>query len=121
MCSLKEIKHIKTSYKAIVVDQNTADLNTVVSFVKPEIISGRDPIYPFEAAKKNIEGKVKLRFLIGKGGAVNKVVIEQTSGSEILDSAAIDYINNLKFSPAKENDIPRSVWMSMILKSLVVE
>jgi TonB family protein len=117
----KEKKPAKTTYKAIVVDQNTSVKNTIVSFVKPEIISGDNPVYPAEAAKNNIEGKVKVRFLISSGGEVHRVIVEKTSGSEILDSAAIDYINKLKFIPAKENGMARSIWMSMVLKYLVVD
>jgi TonB family protein len=117
----EEKKPVKTSYKAIVVDQNTSVSNRVFSFVKPKIIYDENPVYPAEAAKKNIEGKVKVRFLISKEGDVDRVVIEKTSGSEILDSAAVDYINKLKFSPAKENGIARSIWMSMVLRYLVVD
>lgn len=117
----KDKKPVKTSYKAIVVDQNTSVSNRVVSFVKPEIIYDENPVYPEEAVKNNIEGKVKLKFLISKNGDVDRVIIEITSGSEILDSAAVDYINKLKFSPAKENGIARSIWMSMILRYLVVD
>ena len=117
----KDKKPVRTSYQAIVVDQNTSVSNRIVSFVKPEIIHDDNPVYPAEAAKNNIEGKVKLRFLISKNGNVDRIVIEKTSGSEILDSAAIDYIYKLKFSPAKENGIPRSIWMSMVLRYLVVD
>ena len=116
----KEKKPVKTSYQAIVVDQNTSVSNKVVSFIKPEIISGNHPVYPAEAAKHNIEGRVRLKFLISNEGNVNKVVITETSGSQILDSAAIDYINNLKFSPAIENGVSRNIWMSIVLRYLVV-
>jgi TonB family protein len=117
----KEKKPVKTSYKAIVVDQNTSVSVKEVSFIKPEIISGDNPVYPAEAVKNNIEGKVELKFLISKEGDVRRIVIEVTSGSEILDSAAIDYINKLKFTPAKENGLPRSIWMAMVLRYLVVD
>ncbi|MGB8320460.1 MAG: TonB family protein [Ignavibacteriaceae bacterium] len=114
-------KPVKISYKAIVVDQNTSVSNQVFSFTKPEIINGDHPVYPSEAVKKNIEGKVKVRFLISKEGDVDRVIIEKTSGSEILDSAAVDYINKLKFTPAKENGLTRSIWMSMVLRYLVID
>lgn len=117
----KEKKPVKTSYKAIVVDQNTSVSKKVVSFIKPEIISGNKPVYPAQAVKHNIEGRVQLKFLISKYGDVNKVIVEKTSGSQILDSAAIDYIDNLKFSPALENGVSRSVWMSIVLRYLVVD
>jgi TonB family protein len=116
----KEKKPQKITYKAIVVDQNTDSIKVVASKI-PELISGITPVYPYEASKNNIEGKVKLRFLINTNGDVDKVTIESTSGSEILDSAAIDYINRLKFMPAEENGIRRRVWMSMVLKYLVVD
>ena len=117
----KEKKPVKISYKAIVVDQDASISNRIVSFTKPEIIYGDKPVYPAEAVKNNIEGKVKVRFLISKEGNVDRTIIEITSGSEILDSAAIDYINKLKFTPAKENGMTRSIWMSMVLRYLVVD
>ena len=117
----KEKKPVKISYKAIVVDQDASVSNPVVSFTKPEIIYGDKPVYPAEAVKNNIEGKVKVRFLISKEGNVDRTIIEITSGSEILDSAAIDYINKLKFTPAKENGLTRTIWMSMVLRYLVVD
>ena len=117
----KEKKPVKISYKAIVVDQDASISNRIVSFTKPEIIYGDKPVYPAEAVKNNIEGKVKVRFLISKEGNVDRTIIEITSGSEILDSAAIDYINKLKFTPAKENGLTRTIWMSMVLRYLVVD
>jgi TonB family protein len=109
----------KTNYKAIIVNENSPDADTI-SFVNPQMISKISPVYPEEAAKNNIEGKVKLRFLVDKKGEVNKILIQQSSGSEILDSAAIDYINKLEFIPAKTNGVPRNIWMTMVLKYLVV-
>lgn len=117
----KEKKVIKkTSYKAIIVNENSSKTDTVKSFVSPQMISKISPIYPEEAAKKNIEGKVKLKFLVDKKGEVNKILIQQSSGSEILDSAAIDYIDKLKFIPAKTNGVPGNIWMSMVLKYVVI-
>ncbi len=117
----KEKKPIKASYKAIVVDQKASVSQKVTSFVKPEILSGDNPVYPAQAVKNNVEGRVKFRFLININGDVNRVIIEKTSGSKILDSAATDYIKRLKFSPAKENGLPRSIWMSMALRYLVID
>jgi TonB family protein len=117
----KEKKVIKkTSYKAIIVKENSSENDTVKSFVIPKMISKVSPVYPEEAVKNNIEGKVKLKFLVDKEGGVYKILIQQSSGSEILDSAAIDYINKLKFIPAKSNGVPRIIWMSMVLKYEVI-
>lgn len=116
----KETKPAKSSYKAIIVNQKTTNVDTVTSFVQPHLISNIAPVYPVEASKKNIEGKVKLKFLITSKGEINKILVQESSGSEILDSAAIDYINKLQFTPAKTNGKPRSVWMSMVLKYIVI-
>lgn len=110
----------KTSYKAIILNENTPEIDTVVTFEKPQMISNLSPVYPEEAAKNNIEGIVRLKFLVNKEGEVNKILIQQSSGSKILDSAATDYINKLEFIPAKSNGVARSVWMSMVLKYIVI-
>ncbi len=45
--------------------------------------------YPRLARERGIEGMVRLRFRLTSSGAVEKLEIVQSSGSEILDSASI--------------------------------
>ena len=48
----------------------------------------RAKIYPPQAQKKGQQGKIQLSFKIGKDGKVLKLLVEHSSGYEILDEAA---------------------------------
>ena len=82
------------------------------------LISDISPVYPLEALKDRIEGKVAIRFFINKDGDVSEVSVESTSGSNILDSAAINYVRMLKFIPAQINRKPHNIWMTMSFRYL---
>lgn len=71
------------------------------------------PDYPALAKRNNIEGSVKLSFLINRAGRVEKVRLLESSGHEILDKAAIDYSKEIIFEPAKKGDTTISAWYSM--------
>jgi TonB family protein len=113
---LKEKKTTEEDYKPVVLKEDipleTGDLS------KPILISEVSPVYPFEALKDRIEGKVAVKFFINKDGNVSEVSVESTSGSSILDSAAINYVQMLKFIPAEANGKPRNVWMTMSFQYL---
>jgi TonB family protein len=112
----EEAKEIKNIYKAILIEQPVTNMDPAVFLSKPKLISKMDPLYPPEAVKNNIEGNVNLKLFITKEGNVAKTLIVNSSGSSILDSAAVRHTDKLKFLPAKENGEPKNVWISMIFK-----
>jgi len=58
------------------------------------------PAYPFAARRKGIEGRVVLRVSVLASGGVASVAVERTSGSKLLDRAALDAVRRWRFSPA---------------------
>ena len=61
----------------------------------------------------DIKGNVTVNLLVDKQGNVESVIIEHSSESEILDSAALDYSRSLKFIPANSSGSPQSYWVKM--------
>ena len=74
--------------------------------VDSEPWSSQDPVsrsvYPPEAVRRGIEGRVYLRFKVLKTGLVGKVLVEK-SAHPLLTQAAIDAIRGLTFTPAVRN------------------
>lgn len=68
-------------------------------------IPPQPPKYPRLARKRGIEGKVVLRADIGPAGDVHNLLIEQSSGSELLDQAARKAVQQWQFLPAQANGI----------------
>lgn len=79
--------------------------NDMVEFVSIPPISSVvplrvvQPVYPFKAVMREIEGHVLVQFSIGENGrVVNPVVLESEPG-RIFDKAALDAIMRFRFQP----------------------
>jgi len=57
------------------------------------------PEYPMEAKQRGISGEVTIKFWVLPDGIIEKMIVEKTSGSEILDKAAQDAIKKWLFAP----------------------
>ncbi len=76
---------------------------------KPKFHGIRDAEYPKEAKPLGLRGSVRLRVTIHPNGAIHAEIL-RSSGHEILDQAAIQYVydNQQSFEPARENGTPVS-------------
>jgi periplasmic protein TonB len=63
------------------------------------------PHYPRYARRRHIEGTVVLFVAVSAEGRPASVTIKSSSGSELLDNAAIDAVNNWRFEPARRNGV----------------
>ncbi|MCF6766400.1 energy transducer TonB [Thiotrichales bacterium 19S3-7] len=62
--------------------------------------------YPQEAIKNNTSGKVIVKAIIDNNGNVKTISVIHSSGSTILDQAAINWFKSLKFTPAQSTKGP---------------
>ncbi len=69
-------------------------------------------VYPPQAIKQNIEGKVLVRVLIGKDGRPKRCIIDQSVNSS-LDEAAKKAVMSSIFTPAIQNGAPVEEWVSV--------
>jgi len=68
--------------------------------------------YPTALRDAGIGGTVRIYFFIDAGGAVGNILVDQSSGNEALDQAALDVAAVYRFSPARDGDTPVPVWVS---------
>ncbi len=59
------------------------------------------PAYPPGARRKNVQGKVLLEVSVSPQGTAREVVVSNSSGSNLLDEAALVAVRQWKFIPAK--------------------
>lgn len=59
------------------------------------------PRYPPAARRNGHEGRVMLKVLVNPDGAPARVEIDQSSGSPLLDGAALDAVRGWRFVPAR--------------------
>lgn len=70
-------------------------------------------VYPPQAAKDNIEGRVMVQFVIDKTGKVGDVQVAR-SVSEELDAEAVRVVKSLPdFIPGRQDGKPVAVWYTL--------
>jgi protein TonB len=68
------------------------------------------PDYPSSAARNGETGTTLLALLVGIDGRVSSARIEHTSGSRVLDRAALGALSLCRFKPATSNGRPEAGW-----------
>lgn len=74
----------------------------------PEPIAGRSPAprYPFRAYRRGETGTVLVRVEVGPNGVPRSVSLADSSGSRLLDRAAMDTVRRWRFRPAQLDGQP---------------
>jgi TonB family protein len=107
--------------RTLVLEDKPEVTDTIYSISKPILISKNELVYPPEAVKKKISGKLRLKLYINSAGDVIQSLVESSSGSSMLDSASLDYSRDLKFAPAKSKGKDRGVWITMKFEFHILE
>lgn len=76
------------------------------------------PHYPSEAKHRSIEGRVVLDVRVSAEGHATHVSVDDSSGSDLLDEAALEAVSNWKFIPASANgeNVASSVRVPVVFK-----
>ena len=64
------------------------------------------PGYPAVARRMGLTGEVRLRVTVDKAGHPERVTLHASSGSDVLDRAALDAVRGWRFVPARRGDEP---------------
>ncbi|WP_024537850.1 energy transducer TonB [Comamonas badia] len=68
------------------------------------------PTYPAVSRRLGEQGLVVLRVLIGTDGLPQQVQVNQSSGFERLDQAAVKTVSRWRFVPGTRNGVPEAMW-----------
>jgi protein TonB len=71
------------------------------------------PAYPPAAAREGVTGTSTLALLVGTDGRVSSARIEHSSGSRVLDSAALNALSLCTFKPATNNGVAEAGWAKL--------
>jgi protein TonB len=103
-------------------EEQAADLSAAPTFtpftVAPSILNRNDVIramereYPPLLRDAGIGGTVRVYFFIDESGSVQDTRIDQSSGHQALDDAALEVAGIYRFSPALNRDKQVPVWVS---------
>ena len=101
----------RTSTDSVTTDSLSQDStrnleDTAQTYAGPEIIDFHQPLYPDSAREAGITGTAWVKVLINESGSIVDVVVDTSSGSTSLDSAAVEAIYKSRFKPAELNGKP---------------
>jgi protein TonB len=85
------------------------------SLVAPDFRAGYlnnpPPMYPRIARRYGEQGTVTLRVHVSPDGVPTQVELERSSGSNALDSAALETVKSWRFAPARRAGDPVAAWV----------
>lgn len=98
--------------EAIPEDEGLPPIDSFVPVdVAAEMIDRATPAYPRFALRGGLEGVVWVKALVDIEGNVRDAVIGKSSGTEMLDRAALKVAGSNKFRPAQFNGKPVASWV----------
>jgi protein TonB len=71
------------------------------------------PDYPSSAARNGETGTTTLALLVGTDGRVSSARIQGSSGSRVLDRAALNALSLCKFKAATNNGVAEAGWAQL--------
>ncbi|HEY8119352.1 MAG TPA: energy transducer TonB [Methylophilaceae bacterium] len=74
-------------------------------------LNNPEPVYPPISRRLGEQGRVMLKVLVNSKGQAESVELEDSSGSDRLDRAALEAVRNWSFVPAKRDDQPMSAYV----------
>ena len=99
--------------------RNLLDTGNAAVDYKPRPVAGNPkPHYPLLARNQGIEGRVVVNVLISVQGTVKTIGVGQSSGSRLLDKAAVQAVKKWRFHPVLHNGkaIPSSESVPIVFK-----
>ncbi len=94
------------------------DLDAIRSDYSSRVLAAisTNKVYPAPARRLNQEGNVTVRFTVSSGGVVTNVVVEESSGFQSLDNAAVNAVSASSPVPP----IPTELGVDVLMLSLLI-
>jgi TonB family protein len=80
------------------------------------------PVYPVDARRREQQGTVTIRALIGADGSVEHAEIAESCGFDSLDDSALDTVRRRwRFVPARRDNVPVESWVLVPIRFALTE
>ena len=91
---------------SVAAAQDGGELEASSKYTPASILDRRNPTYPQAALSSGKEGWVVLSFVVSPAGEVTEPMIEDSSGVEAFERAALRSIEGWKYTPATQDGQP---------------
>lgn len=92
------------------------------SRLKPPRVASSLPLdYPLSAQLQRLEGEVALTVFVNPQGQSEEVNLSESSGYQVLDEAALKFVEKLDFNPGTLDGKPVGAWTRLVLRYKLTE
>jgi protein TonB len=81
----------------------------------PRLVRRVNPVYPYRARKRGIEGKVKIKFLIDANGQITHLSILKADPEGVFDKSVLTAVRRWRFKPGLVDGKPVDTWVVLPL------
>ena len=74
------------------------------------VLVRQQPLYPFYAKQRRIEGEVRVRFIVNKEGRVENITIVGAKPVDVFEDSVIRCVSNWRFRPGTIDGVTVSSW-----------
>jgi len=78
---------------------------------QPRLVKRLPPLYPFEAKRKKIQGKVIIKVIVNKEGKATEPVVLESHPKGVFEAAALRAVKRWRFRPATKGGNPVDVYV----------
>lgn len=79
-------------------------------------LARQQPLYPFYAKQRRIEGEVRVRFIVNKEGRVENITIVDAEPAEVFEDSVIRCVSSWRFRPGTINGVAVSSWAETTIR-----
>jgi len=112
--AVSDLKFGAMAFSGVSAPQSEFDISQVDTM--PQVVSQREPIYPYRAREKNLTGMVLVNFLVTREGRVEQASVVQSNPPEVFEEAALQAVSSWRFKPGMLDREPVATWISMPIK-----
>ncbi|WP_029913963.1 energy transducer TonB [Pelobacter seleniigenes] len=79
-------------------------------------LARQQPLYPFYAKQRRIEGAVRVRFIVNKEGRVENISIVDAKPAEVFEESVIHCVSSWRFRPGTIDGVAVSSWAETTIR-----
>ncbi|MBU0741292.1 TonB family protein [bacterium] len=82
----------------------------------PRVVARIPPVYPYRARQREIEGHVRVRFLVSPEGQASQVQVLEAEPAGLFEESVLQIIPSWRFSPGLIDGQPVASWMATTVR-----
>lgn len=102
------------TFAPLAAPQSEFDLSQVDT--QPQLVGRINPVYPYAARQKNLQGVVIVRFLVDAEGKVTRASVVEAQPAQVFEQAALEAVRKWRFQPARLDNERVATWMSVPIR-----